>query len=64
MHGLQFFFVVLVIATLAYLVVDGLRTGSVWVKGSRNGLINFTEWVHKRSRAEEPGTYWHGDRVL
>ena len=58
MNSFQLAFVILVTAVFGYLVFDGIRTGSVWIKGGRDGLINFSEWVHKRSRIEEPFSYW------
>ena len=51
-------FVILVITLLIYLVVDGLLSGSVWVKGSRSGKINYREWAHRSSREDKPRTYW------
>lgn len=58
MQTLQSSFIVLVILALCYLVADGLLTRSVWVKGSRRGLVSFREWAHKRGRDDEPRSYW------
>jgi len=58
MITLQSLFVTLVILLLCYLVVDGLLTRSVWVKGSRRGLFSFRHWAHKRSRDDEQHSYW------
>jgi H+/Cl- antiporter ClcA len=55
---LQSIFIVLVILVLCYLVANGLSTRSVWVKGSRRGIVSFREWAHKRSRDDEPRSYW------
>jgi len=44
--------------SLLYLLVDGWVSGSVWVKGTRHAIWSLTEWGHKRSRDEEPGSYW------
>ena len=51
-------FVFIVAAILLYLIVDGLITGEVWVRGARKGFVNFKQLAHKRSRAEEPISYW------
>jgi len=58
MQTLQSIFIVLVILVLCYLVASGLLTRSVWIKGNRRGLVNFREWAHKRSREDEPHSYW------
>ncbi len=58
MQTLQSIFIVLVILVLCYLVANGLSTRSVWVKGSRRGIVSFREWAHKRSRDDEPRSYW------
>jgi hypothetical protein len=58
MITLQSLFVILVILLLCYLVVDGLLTRSVWVKGGRKAPFNFRQWAHKRERDEEPRSYW------
>ena len=58
MITLQSLFVILVILLLCYLVVDGLLTRSVWVKGARTGAFSFRQWAHKRNRDDEPGSYW------
>ena len=50
--------VFIVAAVLLYLIVDGLITGQVWVRGARKGFVNFKQWAHKRSREEEPVSYW------
>lgn len=51
-------FVFIVAAILLYLIVDGFITGEVWVRGARKGFVNFSQWAHKRSREEEPVSYW------
>jgi len=58
MQTLQSIFIVLVILVLCYLVANGLLTRSVWVKGNRRGMVSFREWAHKRSRDDEPRSYW------
>ena len=58
MQTLQSIFIVLVILVLCYLVANGLSTRSVWVKGNRRGIVSFREWAHKRSRDDEPRSYW------
>ena len=58
MLTLQSIFVFLVILLLAGLVVDGWLTQAVWVKGARDGLFSFRHWAHKRSRDEDPWSYW------
>jgi len=58
MQTLQSVFIVLVILVLCYLVANGLLTRSVWVKGNRRGLVSIREWAHKRSRDDEPRSYW------
>ena len=58
MVTLQSVFVVLVILLLFGLVLDGLMTRSVWVKGSRTGNFSFRNMAHKRGRADESGSYW------
>jgi hypothetical protein len=58
MPVIQSLFIVLVIALLAGLLVGGAVTGSVWVKGARDGLFSFRNWAHKRSRDEDPWPYW------
>jgi H+/Cl- antiporter ClcA len=58
MQTLQSIFIALVILVLCYLVANGLSTRSVWVKGSRRGIVSFREWAHKRSRDDEPRSYW------
>ena len=58
MITLQSLFVILVILLLCYLVVDGLLTRSVWVKGGRKGPFSFRQWAHKCGREDEPRTYW------
>lgn len=57
LHVMTLYFVFLVAALLAYLVIDGLITGKVWVRGARSG-ISLKQWAHKRSREEEPASYW------
>jgi len=58
MITLQSLFVILVILLLCYLVVDGLLTHSIWVKGSRKGAFSFRQWAHKCDREDEPRSYW------
>ena len=58
MITLQSLFVVLMILLLCYLVVDGLLTRSIWVKGSRRGPFSFRQWAHKCGRDDEPRSYW------
>ncbi|NND40094.1 MAG: hypothetical protein HKO06_10905 [Pseudomonadales bacterium] len=58
MQTLQSIFIVLVILVLCYLVANGLLTRSVWVKGSRRGIVSFREVAHKRNRDDEPRSYW------
>ena len=58
MITLQLFFMILVVGILLYLIVDGLWTGSVWVKGNRSGIVNYRQWAHKCDRVDEPVSYW------
>jgi hypothetical protein len=58
MITLQSLFIILVILLLCYLVVDGLLTRSVWVKGGRKRPFSFRQWAHKCERADEPRSYW------
>ncbi len=58
MASLKLSFLILVLAVLLYLVIDALYTGSVWVRGSRTGFVNFRELAHKRNRNNDPGYYW------
>ncbi len=58
MITLQSLFIVLVILLLCYLVVDGLLTRSVWVKGGRKRPFSFRHWAHKCGREDEPRVYW------
>jgi hypothetical protein len=58
MITLQSVFVVLVILLLCGLVLDGLLTRSVWVKGSRTRIFGFRNMAHKRGREDEPRSYW------
>ncbi len=51
------FFVLLVIGIFGYMVFDGLVTEEVWVRGPRKGF-SLTQWGHKRSRIDEPISYW------
>lgn len=51
------FFLLIVVGSLGFMVVDGLLTGSVWVRGARKGMT-FKQWAHKRDRDEEPISYW------
>ena len=50
-------FILFVIGALGYMIVDGLVTGAVWVRGPRRGF-SFTQIAHKRSREDEPVSYW------
>lgn len=50
-------FVFLVAGILVYMFVDGLLTSEVWVRGARSGF-SLSEWAHKRSRLDEPVSYW------
>ncbi len=47
-----------IIVVLAYLIVDGLTTRSVWVKGARGWGVDIHTWAQKRSRTDEPLSYW------
>lgn len=58
MPVIQLLFIVLVILILAALLVDGMLTRAVWVKGARNGLFSFRHWAHKCERDAEPWPYW------
>jgi Flp pilus assembly protein protease CpaA len=58
MHSIQLLFTVFVMLILAGLLVDGLLTRAVWVKGARNGLFSFRHWAHKCERDEESWPYW------
>ena len=58
MQVIQWVVTVLVILILAGLLVDGLLTRAVWVKGTRKGLFSFRHWAHKRERDEEAWIYW------
>lgn len=58
MITLQSAFVGIVIVLLCALVLDGILTHSVWVKGSRTGLFSFRNVAHKRAREDEPHSYW------
>jgi len=58
MITLQSVFVALVILLLFGLVLNGLLTRSVWVKGSRTGVFSFRNMAHKRGREDEPNSYW------
>ena len=58
MHSIQLVFIVLVMLILAALLVDGILTRAVWVKGARNGLFSFRNWGHKCERDEEAWPYW------
>jgi hypothetical protein len=59
MPGLQSLFIILVILVLLYLVIDGLITRSIWIKGGRrSGIVNWREWAHRCERADKPATYW------
>ena len=58
MLTLQTLFIILVTLILCYLVVEGLLTRAVWVKGARKGAFSFRQWAHKRDRDEDPHSYW------
>lgn len=58
MITLQSLFIVLVILLLCYLVIDGLLTRSIWVKGGRKRPFSFRQWAHKCGREDEPRSYW------
>ena len=58
MITLQSLFIIQVILLLCYLVVDGLLTRSVWVKGGHKRPFSFREWGHKCDREDEPRSYW------
>jgi hypothetical protein len=58
MITLQPLFVILVILLLCYLVVDGLSTRSIWVKGGRKRPFSFQQWAYKCDREDEPHSYW------
>lgn len=55
---MQSFFISLIILILAGLLLHGLASGAVWVKGTRHGLFSFRHWAHKRYRDEDPWPYW------
>ena len=57
MLALQQLFLLVVLGSLVYLVTNALITGSVWVKGARDGWWS-TQWAHKRSRSDEAAAYW------
>ena len=58
MITLQSVCVSLVMLLLCALVLDGIMTRSVWVKGSRTGLFSFRNLAHKCDREYEPRCYW------
>jgi len=58
MITLQSVCVSLVMLLLCALVLDGILTRSVWVKGSRTGLFSFRNLAHKCDREYEPRCYW------
>ncbi len=58
MAEIQTIVTLLVVCALAFLIIDGLASGAVWVKGTRTGLFTFRHWAHKRSRDEDPWPYW------
>ena len=58
MQVIQLVITVFVILILAGLLVDGILTRAVWVKGTRKGLFSFRHWAHKRERDEEAWIYW------
>jgi len=64
MITLQSVFVVIVMLLLCGLVLDGLLTRSVWVKGSRSGIFSFRNMAHKRGREDEPRSYLVCDSFL
>jgi len=58
MITLQSVCVSLVMLLLCALVLDGILTRSVWVKGSRTGLFSFRNLAYKCDREYEPRCYW------
>jgi NADH:ubiquinone oxidoreductase subunit 3 (subunit A) len=58
MITLQSLFIVLLILLLCYLVVDGLLTRSVWIKGGRKKPFSFRQWAYKCDHEDEPRSYW------
>lgn len=58
METVKLAFVLGIMVLLIGLLANALLTGSVWVKGSRRGAINYRELAHKRERSDEPFTYW------
>ena len=58
MHAPLALLMTAILCSLSYLLIDGLLTGSVWVKGALNGRWSLSEWAHKRSRIDDPVSYW------
>lgn len=58
MNGFQLIFFWFVTLYLAWLVLDGALTGSVWVKGRGPGKKFGEAWAHKKSRYQSPVAYW------
>jgi len=58
MPPIQSAFIVIVILVLLYLLIDGWPSGTVWVKGARDGLFSFRHLAHRRGREDEPRLYW------
>ncbi|MEN7343315.1 MAG: hypothetical protein AAAFM81_10250 [Pseudomonadota bacterium] len=54
--GAMFFSAVAVY--LLYLLADAIRSGSIWVRGAREGNFSLRTFAHKRHRAEEPQVFW------
>ena len=57
MQWVQTLFVIIVILALAWLLLDGWRSGAVWVKGARDRPFSFRELAHRRDREEDPWIY-------
>ena len=57
MNALTILLFALVIIHLVYLIINGIVTESVWVRGPRKG-ISLTVWAHKKERIDEPIGYW------
>ena len=56
MEAFQAIFHWLIIAVLGYLVVDGLMSGSVWVRGGDKMFS--TTWATKKQKSDNPFFYW------
>lgn len=55
---LQKVFYLAVSAVLVYLLFDGLRTGSVWIRGGKSGEPGESWNSHKANREESPLAYY------